>query len=71
MNRSYYQFIEITDFGPYITKLILCFPCEVRAKELRKEEFSVYTQVLDLEGRQVELPENFLIRNRFVQSRGG
>ena len=24
--RSYYQFIEITDFGPYVTKLILAFP---------------------------------------------
>ena len=30
----------------------------------------MYTQVLDMEGRQVELPENFLLRDRFVQSRG-
>jgi hypothetical protein len=37
MNRTYYQYIEITDFGPYITKLILCLPCEVRAQDLRKE----------------------------------
>lgn len=70
MNRTYYQYIEITDFGPYITKLILCLPCEVRAQDLRKEQFCVYTQVLDMEGRQVELPENFLLRDRFVQSRG-
>ena len=71
MNRTYYQYIEITDFGPYITKLILCLPCEVRAQDLRKEQFCVYTQILDMEGRQVELPENFLLRDRFVQSRGG
>lgn len=33
MNRSYYPFIAITDFGPYITKLILCLPCGVRAED--------------------------------------
>jgi len=68
--RSYYQFIEITDFGPYVTKLILAFPDLVKAGEICTDQFCVYTRILDREGNQIKMPENFIRRDKFVPAEG-
>lgn len=70
MGRTYYQWIETTDYGPYITKVILAMPKEVHAEEVTKDHFSVYTEMLDKEGNVVELPVSFIQRDQFVPSRG-
>ena len=66
----YYQVIEVTDFGPYVTKLVLAMPREVRQEELDPERFSVYVEMRKKNGDQVELPKSFIQRNEFVPSRG-
>lgn len=68
--NSYYQYIEITDFGPYITKLILALQDTVQETNIAANSFCVYTEVRDWEGNQVMVPENFLARGKFVPSKG-
>lgn len=68
--NTYYQHIEITDFGPYITKLILCMPETIKEGAVNKDTFSVYTEIHSMDGKQIELPENFIVRDKFVPARG-
>ncbi len=70
MGNLYYQVVDVTDFGPYVTKQVLGMPREVSAEELKPELFSVYVEVKDKSGRTVELPKNFIQRDQFVPSRG-
>ena len=70
MANLYYQYIEVTDFGPYVTKLILAMPREVAASELDVGLFNVYVTILDPAGKQVELPKSFIQRDEFIPSRG-
>ena len=70
MGNLYYQFIDVTDFGPYVTKLVLAFPREVSAEELTPNLFSVYVEMRDKSGRIIELPKSFIQRDEFVPSRG-
>ncbi len=70
MGNLYYQVIEVTDFGPYVTRLVLAMPRPVRAEELRPELFSVYVTLRQKNGDTVELPKNFIQRDEFVPSRG-
>ncbi len=70
MGNLYYQVIDVTDFGPYVTKLVLGMPREVNAEELKPELFSVYVEVKDKAGSVVELPKSFIQRDQFVPSRG-
>lgn len=70
MGQPYYQVIDVTDFGPYVTKLVLGMPREVSPDELKPEFFSVYVSIRDQTGKQVELPESFIERNKLIQSRG-
>ena len=44
---TYKTFTEVTDLGPYITKLILDAPVAVRAECVSPETFSVYVQRID------------------------
>ena len=44
---SYRTFTECTDNGPYITKLILDMPQEVRAEQVDTGTFSVYVERID------------------------
>ena len=62
--------IRVTDFGPYVTKLVLGMPREVTAEELKPELFSVYVTIRKKDGDQVELPKSFIQRDEFVPSRG-
>ncbi len=70
MANFYYQVIKVTDFGPYVTKLVLAMPREVRAEELNAGLFSVYVEMRKKDGTQVELPKSFIQRDEFVPSRG-
>lgn len=70
MGHLYYQVIEVTDFGPYVTKLVLAMPREVEAEELSPELFSVHAVIRQKNGDQVELPKSFIQRDEFVPSRG-
>ena len=70
MAYQYYQVIDITDFGPYVTKLVLCMPRPVHARETKPEQFSVYVEMKNKDGTAVELPKSFIERDKFVPSRG-
>ena len=70
MGNLYYQLIEVTDFGPYVTGLVLAMPREVKAEELDPSAFSVYVRMLDKDGSQIELPKSFIQRDEMVPSRG-
>lgn len=70
MGHLYYQVVDVTDFGPYVTKLILGMPRKVTAQELKPELFSVYVEVKDKAGQVVELPKSFIQRDQFIPSRG-
>ena len=70
MGNLYYQVIEVTDFGPYVTKLVLGMPREVSAGELKPECFSVFVAQRDWNGDVIEMPKSFIERDQFVPSRG-
>ena len=70
MGNLYYEVVDVTDFGPYVTKLVLGMPREVSAEELKPELFSVFVEVKDRSGRVVELLKSFIQRDQFVPSRG-
>ncbi len=70
MGRLYYQVVRVTDFGPYITKLVLAMPRDVKAAELNKDQFSVYVTIRDKKGDVVEMPKSFIERDEFVESKG-
>ena len=68
MGRIYYQVIDITDFGPYVTKLILGMPRTVKQDEIIPEQFNVYVEIKDLKGNIVMKPKSFIERDVFVPS---
>ncbi len=70
MGNIYYQHIEITDFGPYITKLTLAMPRPVKESELPENAFNVYVEILGKNGRQIMVPKDFLHRDEFLPSKG-
>lgn len=70
MSNLYYQVIEVTDFGPYVTKLVLGMPRKVGAEELDPARFCVYVEMRDQAGEQVETPKSFIQRDQFVPNRG-
>ena len=70
MANLYYQIVEVTDFGPYVTKLVLAMPREVAAAELKAEDFSVYVDIRKKDGTPVMLPKSFIQRDEFVPSKG-
>ena len=70
MGQLYYQIIDVTDFGPYVTKLVLGMPQEVHAEDLSPDLFSVFVEVRKKSGETVELPKSFIERDKLVPSRG-
>jgi predicted peptidase len=47
MNRTYKTVTKITDYGPYITKIILPLPEVVKSEALSKDTFNVYVERRD------------------------
>ena len=70
MGNIYYQVVEVTDFGPYVTKLVLGMQRKVRAEELSPDQFSVYVEVRNKAGEIVKLPKSFIQRDEFIPSVG-
>ena len=70
MGNLYYPVIEVTDFGPFVTKLVLAMPREVCPEEIGPEDFSVYVEIRRKDGSLVKLPESFVRRDRFLPSKG-
>jgi predicted esterase len=44
MNKTYRTLVEITDFGPFVSKIILPVASEVKKGEISKEHFMVYVE---------------------------
>ena len=56
MNMMQYNRVtQITDNGPYVTKLILPLPCEVSAGELAPDTFVVYAECRDENSGEVRI----------------
>ncbi len=70
MSGLYYQVIRVTDFGPYVTKLILAMPEAVTKEDLCPEQFSVFVEVRNAQGDVVKVPKSFIERDIMEPSRG-
>lgn len=70
MSRGYYTYTEITDFGPYVTKIILPFPQPVSSEAVDASCFSVHVQRLDEKGQVYQLPKSWTQRDSLVPSQG-
>ncbi|MCR5102445.1 MAG: prolyl oligopeptidase family serine peptidase [Butyrivibrio sp.] len=70
MGNMYYQVIDVTDFGPYITKVILAMPRVMDKAELSKDLFNVYVTVKDRFGDVAKVPKSFAERDILVPSEG-
>ncbi|MBQ9010402.1 MAG: prolyl oligopeptidase family serine peptidase, partial [Clostridia bacterium] len=56
MSYPYYQIIEVTDAGPYVTRLVLCMPCPVDADGPDPAAFSVCVEIREKDGTLIHLP---------------
>ncbi|GIO12753.1 hypothetical protein J19TS2_23080 [Cohnella xylanilytica] len=70
MARTYYSIIEITDHGPYVSKLVLPMPATVTASAVKPECFNVYVERKDAKGEILMLPKNWLDRSDKEPSKG-
>jgi len=68
MSKGYYTLTRITDFGPYVTKLILPVPSPVESVD--PEAFSVYVQRMDEKGELLLLPKSWMAREDKEPSQG-
>lgn len=68
MSKGYYTHTRVTDFGPYVTKIVLPLPAPVRA--VCPESFSVYVRRLDERGELLLLPKSWMAVNDKEESRG-
>ncbi len=55
MNSTYRVIVEVTDFGPYASKVILPLPEKVKEGQLGPESFSVYVERRDLITGQIAM----------------
>lgn len=58
MGQGYFTIVKITDFGPYVTKLILPMPEAV--KEVTADSFVVYVERMDDKGEILHLPKSWM-----------
>lgn len=68
MSKGYYSIVNITDFGPYVTKLILPVPAPV--PEVEADSFSVYVERMDEKGELLLLPKSWMAVDDKEESRG-
>ncbi len=69
MAKGYYTFTRITDYGPYVTKLILPMDGEA-ASSVTAETFSVYVERMDDLGRVLSLPKSWMAADDKEPSQG-
>lgn len=70
MSKGYYTLTRITDYGPYVVKLILPVGGTVKAKDVSAEKFSVYVERMDEMGNVLMLPKSWMARDSKEPSRG-
>lgn len=70
MAKGYYTITKITDFGPYITKLVLPMPSNDAAKSVDASTFSVFVERMDDKGEILLLPKSWMARDDKEPSRG-
>lgn len=70
MAKGYYTITKITDFGPYITKLVLPMPSAESAKAVDASTFSVFVDRMDEKGETLLLPKSWMARDDKEPSRG-
>lgn len=68
MSRGYYTISRITDYGPYVTKIIL--PIPGRAAAVDADTFSVYVQRLDEKSEPLLLPKSWMAQDDKELSQG-
>ncbi len=69
--KGYYTRMKITDYGPYITKIILPFEREIAQEDNDyREKFCVYVERLDEKGEILELPKSWLALDDREPSKG-
>lgn len=70
MGKGYYTLTKITDYGPYVTKLILPFPETVEYAQLSPRKFSVFVERMDERGDTLLLPKSWMALDDREPSRG-
>lgn len=69
MARGYFAHVRVTDFGPYVTKLVMPLDGKL-LEEPKPEDFSVYVERLNERGEIMQLPRNWLERDKKEPSVG-
>lgn len=70
MGRSYFTMTEITDLGPFITKLILPMTASVKAAAVKPKCFSVHVERKNKKGEILMLPKSWFDRDVTEPSKG-
>lgn len=68
--KGYYTLTRVTDYGPYVTKLILPLPQTVEEDELAPDTFSVYLERTDEKGDLLMLPKSWMAQDDKEPSQG-
>ena len=63
MARAYLTQVRVTDFGPYLTKIILPLDGKVKDGAIGPDTFSVYVRRLDHFGKQLNDMADELLGN--------
>ncbi len=70
MGQGYYTITRITDYGPYVTKIILPVPQTVKEGQVKPEQFSVYVERMDEKGEILSLPKSWMAPDDKEPSKG-
>jgi predicted peptidase len=70
MGRSYYTITEVTDLGPFVTKLVLPMKTNVKAEAVKPESFNVYVERKNKKGDILMLQKSWSERDVKVPSKG-
>ncbi|MBP7348101.1 MAG: prolyl oligopeptidase family serine peptidase [Butyrivibrio sp.] len=69
MGLGYYTNVRVTDYGPYVTKIILPVTDEITA-EVSADMFNVYVERKDTKGNILELPKSWMAMDDREPSKG-
>lgn len=70
MSKGYYTITRITDYGPYVTKIVLPFPVEVNAADVSADQFTVSVDRMDDRGETLLLPKSWMALDDKEPSQG-
>lgn len=70
MGEIYYTITEVTDLGPYITKLVLPMKANVNSEAVKPDCFNVYVERKNQKGEILSVPKSFTERDVKVPSKG-